>query len=59
MDETSTSSIASTEKMLRTALKNERYGTPSDKTIEFIRSFASSFRFIDGLPEGAASYSLN
>lgn len=59
MDETVTSTLFPTEKMLRTALKNERYGTPSDKTIELIRSFASSFRFIDGLPEGAASYSLN
>ena len=59
MDETVTSTLFPTEKMLRTALKNERYATPSDKTIEFIRSFASSFRFIDGLPEGAASYSLN
>mgnify|MGYP006052348433 FL=1 len=59
MDETVTSTLFPTEKMLRTALKNERYGTPSDKTIEFIRSFASSFRFIYGLPEGAASYSLN
>ena len=59
MDETVTSTLFPTEKMLRTALKNERYGTPSDKTIEFIRSFASSFRFIDGLPEGEASYSLN
>lgn len=59
MDETATSTLFPTEKMLRTALKNERYGTPSDKTIDFIRSFASSFRFIDGMPDGAASYSLN
>ena len=44
MDETATSTLFPTEKMLRTALKNERYGTPSDKTIDFIRSFASSFR---------------
>lgn len=59
MDETSTPSLLISENLLRAALKSKRYDSPSFKTIEYIRTFASNFRIIDGLPNEASSFSLS
>lgn len=59
MDETSTSSLLLSENLLRVALKSKQYDSPADKTLDFIRNFANSFRIVDGLPLEASSFSLS
>ncbi|MCQ2065229.1 MAG: hypothetical protein MJY66_05140 [Bacteroidaceae bacterium] len=59
MDETFTSSSAISENLLRTALKSGSYGSPADRTLDFIRSFAASLRFIPELSEETSAFSLN
>ena len=57
MDQTSTS--ASTENLIRTALKSVSYGRPAEKTLEFLRNFAAGIRIVGELPGEASAYSLN
>lgn len=60
MDETSTSSTGIiTEKLIRTALKNASYGTPSEKTLDYLRNFAASIRIVGGLPGESGIFSMN
>lgn len=60
MDETSTacSSFVS-ENVIRTAVRCGSYGTPSVRTIDFLRSFAAGIRTVSELSGAAGIYSLN
>ncbi|MBR6370202.1 MAG: hypothetical protein IKS24_03880 [Bacteroidaceae bacterium] len=59
MDETSTSCYYVSDKVIRAAVKGGSYGTPSIRTIEFLRSFAASIRSVCELSGEAGVYSLN
>lgn len=59
MDQTSTSTSSFSENLIRAALKSVSYGKPAEKTLEFLRNFAASIRFVNELPDEASAYSLN
>ena len=59
MDQTSTTSSTISDNLIRTALKSVSYGKPAQKTLDFIRSFASGLRFVNELTDEASVYSLN
>lgn len=60
MNETSTTNSSFlSENLIRTALRGVSYGKPSEKTLALLRSVAHGLRFVDGLPEDAAVFSLN
>ncbi len=51
MDKTSTSDFNLSDNLIKKALKEERYPSPSKISLEFIRNFARNFRVqanIDG-----------
>lgn len=58
MDRTSTLSLLQ-RRFVIAALKNRRPVSPSEKTLNLIKDFASSFRIIDGVPSEIQSVSLN
>lgn len=59
MDQNSTSCLNLSDNLISTALKSVSYGSPTEKTLDFIRSFASGIRVVDGLPGHAGVFSLN
>lgn len=59
MDENSTSQTLLSEKLVRAALKSGNYGSPKQKSLDFIRNFAQSFRVIEGMPRESGIFSLN
>ncbi|HOD68330.1 MAG: hypothetical protein ACOX32_06175 [Bacteroidaceae bacterium] len=59
MDETSTSSLMISENLIRSALKSFSYGSPAEKTINFILNFATTVRAVDDMPGTSGIYSLN
>lgn len=59
MDQNSTSLSDLSDNLISTALKSVSYGSPKDKTLDFIRNFAAGIRIINDLPGNAGVFSLN
>jgi len=59
MDQNSTSFLDLSDNLISTALKSVSYGSPKDKTLDFIRNFAAGIRIINDLPGNAGVFSLN
>lgn len=60
MDETSTHSTGNiTENLIRAALKSVTYGSPKEKTLDYLRNFAASIRVVGDLPGESGIFSMN
>ncbi|MCQ2110265.1 MAG: hypothetical protein MJY79_02070 [Bacteroidaceae bacterium] len=59
MDETSTQSIEITSKLLRAAMKGMPMVQPKQKTIDFLKVLAGTFKAVDCMPDEASAFSLN
>lgn len=59
MDDIFTSDLTLTEKVLKLALRGERFPKPSANSMEFIRNFAHNFRICKDVQGGAQELILN
>ena len=59
MDETSTSKIKITEKIIERALKTDSFPKAKEASLEFIRNFAANFRVANVMEGRAQDLILN